>query len=473
MNHKSIARCGSAFMCVMIAQGAIAQEQAPAANASASASVGGDTKASADASAPEAADAPTFEPEPMQFEFGLVAGVMFLSKDHNLRADNAVQHEYTIAPEIALRASFLPVKYIGGEFETAWMFTTTDEDDMANLFAVRGHGILQIPIGRFTPFLVFGGGALGAGSGTMGTDTDPAMHFGLGGKFMLSKAIGLRLDLRDTMHQKFDDEQDVLTHSPEALLSLTFATHLLHEKEKAPLPPPDSDGDGVLDKADKCPKEAGTVEGCPDKDSDGDTVMDSKDACPTEAGPVATCGCVPKDGDQDGVPDDFDKCPTEAGTINGCPDPDPDRDGINAPNDKCPDKAETKNGFEDDDGCPDEVPEKIKKFTGVIKGIEFDLGKDTIRRVSVPVLENALLVLNEYPKTRIEISGHSDTTGARDFNVELSKKRADSVKAWFVSKGIDEKRIETRGAGPDEPIADNKTNAGRQQNRRIEFKLLQ
>jgi OOP family OmpA-OmpF porin len=459
-------------MCVLIAGGAIAQEAAPASDASASASLGTDASASAEASAPE--DGATLEPEPMQFELGLAAGLMIPAKDHNLRADNAVQHEYTIAPEVALRASFLPVRYLGAEFETAWMFSTTDEDDMANLFAVRAHGILQVPFGRVTPFLVVGGGALGAGSGTMGTDTDPALHFGLGAKFMLSKGIGVRLDVRDTMHQQFDDEQDELTHSPEGLLSLTFALHVLHEKEKAPLPPPDSDGDGILDKSDQCPKEAGLApDGCPDKDTDGDTVMDSKDACPTEAGPVASCGCVPKDGDEDGVPDDFDKCPTEAGTINGCPDPDPDRDGVNVPNDKCPDKPEIKNGFDDDDGCPDEIPEKIKKFTGVIKGIEFDTGKDTIRRVSEPVLENALLVLNEFPKTRIEISGHSDTTGARDFNVDLSKRRADSVKAWFVNKGVDEKRIETRGAGPDEPIADNKTAAGKQKNRRIEFKLLQ
>jgi OOP family OmpA-OmpF porin len=146
---------------------------------------------------------------------------------------------------------------------------------------------------------------------------------------------------------------------------------------------------------------------------------------------------------------------------------------VNSPADKCPDKPETKNNFEDDDGCPDEIPEKIKKFTGVIKGIEFDTGKDTIRKVSEPVLENALLVLNEYPKTRIEISGHSDDVGTREFNLELSRKRAESVKRWFVGKGIDEKRIATRGAGPDEPIADNKDAAGKQKNRRIEFKLIQ
>jgi OOP family OmpA-OmpF porin len=290
---------------------------------------------------------------------------------------------------------------------------------------------------------------------------------------MFSQAIGLRLDVRDTMHQKFNAEQDTLTHSPEVMLSLMVALHPRHDVEKA-AGPSDSDGDGIGDATDKCPQEPGlSPDGCPDKDSDADTVMDSKDACPAEAGPPANCGCGVKDQDKDGVPDDLDKCPLEPGPINGCPDLDPDRDGVNAPNDKCPDKPETKNGFDDDDGCPDEIPEKIKKFTGVIKGIEFDTGKDTIRKTSEPVLENALLVLNEYPKTRIEISGHSDDVGTREFNLDLSKKRAESVKRWFVGKGIDEKRIATRGAGPDEPIADNKDQAGKQKNRRIEFKLIQ
>jgi len=214
-------------------------------------------------------------------------------------------------------------------------------------------------------------------------------------------------------------------------------------------------------------------DGCPDKDSDGDTVMDSKDVCPTQAGPVNHGGCPVHDTDSDGIPDDFDKCPTEPGPINGCPDPDPDHDGVPVPADQCPDKAETKNGFDDDDGCPDEIPEKLKKFTGVVKGIEFDTGKDTIRKTSEPVLQNALTIFNEYPKARIEVSGHTDDVGQHDDNVELSRKRAESVKAWFVSNGVDGKRIETRGAGPDQPIADNKGPTGRQKNRRIEFKLLQ
>ena len=88
----------------------------------------------------------------------------------------------------------------------------------------------QIPFGRFTPFAIFGGGAIGAGSSTMGTDTDPAIHFGLGAKYALSEGFGLRLDLRDTMHQQNRAPQDTLTHSFEVLLSLTFALHMRHEQ---------------------------------------------------------------------------------------------------------------------------------------------------------------------------------------------------------------------------------------------------
>jgi hypothetical protein len=71
------------------------------------------------------------------------------------------------------------------------------------------------------------------------------------------------------------------------------------------------------------------------------------------------------------------------------------------------------------------------------------------------------------------ISGHTDSDGTRDHNLDLSKRRAESVKAYFGSKGIAADRIETRGAGPDEPLADNKTKAGKQKNRRIEFKLIE
>jgi outer membrane protein OmpA-like peptidoglycan-associated protein len=452
-----------------------------AAGASGSVSFDSSAGASADGDASAHADDDTrFEPKPMQFELGLILGIMLPSKDHNIRADGARPEAYaSVAPEFAMRASFLPIPYVGAEFEAAWLPTSTENDSTASLFAGRAHVIGQFPIGRFTPFALIGAGAIGGGSTPMGTDTDPALHFGLGLKYALTEGFGVRLDVRDTLSQKIgsatEDVQDGdLTSHWEVLLSATFALSARGEEQKCAPSPVDSDHDGFVDTVDKCPALPGVApDGCPDKDSDGDTLLDSKDACPTEAGPPEKGGCPVRDTDKDGVPDEFDKCPNEPGPLNGCPDLDPDKDGVNAPDDRCPDKPETRNGYEDQDGCPDEIPEKIRKFTGVIKGIEFDTGKDTIRAVSEGVLNGALVVLQEYPKTRIEISGHTDDVGTRENNLDLSKRRAESVKNWFAGKGIDAKRIETRGAGPDEPIAENKGPDGRQKNRRIEFKLLQ
>jgi OOP family OmpA-OmpF porin len=435
-----------------------------------------DGGASADGERPDGA----YEPRDMEFTIGASLGFMLPSKDHNLRHEDERPEAYGFAPGVTFRMGFHPLRYAGLELEGAWMHTSTDNDKSAALFAGRGHAIVQLPLGRIVPFALGGLGALGAGSNPMGTDTDPAIHFGLGVKYAFTEAISARLDLRDTLSQRIDRpgdaaEQGSLTHFPELWLGVSVALDVRHEEcEAAPLAARDSDGDGFADPNDRCPMQPGLApDGCPDQDGDGDTVLDSRDACPTEPGPVDRGGCPARDQDDDGIPDDFDKCPTEPGPLNGCPDLDLDKDGIDTPADQCPDKPETKNGFDDDDGCPDEIPEKVRKFTGVIKGIEFDTGKDTIRPVSEAVLNGALIVLQEYPKTRIEISGHSDDVGKPEDNLDLSQRRADAVKNWFVSKGIDAKRIETRGAGQNEPILDNKGPDGRQKNRRIEFKLIQ
>ncbi|HEV8246327.1 MAG TPA: OmpA family protein [Polyangiaceae bacterium] len=479
MKKRLVGWCAGLFA-TAVAAAAFGQDQAGG-SGSLSLSSSSGANASGDASASGAGDDKQYEPENMMFEAGAFVGLMLPSKDHNLRADNApgtvsVHEEFaSVAPEFGGRIAFYPIKFIGGELEGGWLPTSTTTDSSASIFAGRLHLIGQLPMGRLTPFLLFGGGALGAGSKPMGTDTDPAIHFGLGLKYGFTPGIALRVDLRDTMSQKFNADQGSLTHYPELLIGAAFQLALRGKKEA---PPPaaaawvDSDSDGFPDDHDKCPKEAGiSPDGCPDKDTDGDGVMDSKDVCPAEAGKTP-CGCPgAKDTDGDGLTDDIDKCPTEPGPINGCPDLDADHDGINTPEDKCPDKPETKNGFEDEDGCPDETPEKIRKFAGVIAGIEFDRGKDTIRPTSEGVLTNALAILKEYPQLKFEISGHTDTDGKREDNLDLSARRAASVKKWFVDHGIDEKRITTRGAGPDEPIGDNKTAAGKQKNRRIEFKL--
>jgi len=486
MNAKIIVGLGSGFLLWTAAPWATAQEPAAApasgdASASGSASLGTEGASSeGDAAASGEKSDKDYEPQDMEFTMGASLGLMFPASDHNLRHEDERIEEYGLAFGGALRFGFHPIRYAGLEVEGAWMHTSVDNDSSAALFAGRAHAMLQFPIGRIVPFAVVGLGALGAGSNSMGTDTDPAFHFGLGLKYAVTEVISARLDLRDTMSQRSSTatepaEDGDLTHFPEVLLGVSVALDARHpECEAAPPPPKDTDKDGFVDPNDKCPMEAGIApEGCPDKDSDGDTLLDSKDVCPTEAGPATRGGCPVKDMDKDGTPDDCDKCPTEPGPLNGCPDLDADRDGINTPEDKCPDKAEIKNGFDDEDGCPDEIPEKVRKFNGVVKGIEFETGKDKIKPVSDSVLHGALIALQEYPKMRIEISGHTDNQGTAEANIDLSKRRAESVKKWFVDKGIDEKRMETRGAGPSEPIADNKGPEGRQKNRRIEFKLLQ
>ena len=151
---------------------------------------------------------------------------------------------------------------------------------------------------------------------------------------------------------------------------------------------------------------------------------------------------------------------------------DTDGDGIMDPDDQCINEPETKNNYLDTDGCPDEVPKEIERFTGVIQGIFFDTNKASIKPTSRKTLDDAVEVLKKFDSVRVEISGHTDSSGKYDLNVDLSARRAEAVKKYMTDAGVDAGRIETRGAGPDEPIADNKTKAGKAKNRRIEFKLL-
>ncbi|MFO0568887.1 MAG: OmpA family protein [Polyangiaceae bacterium] len=439
-----------------------------------------DGSASGSASTGEGVNLTTTEEhaEDNYIELGLFGGAMFPSKDHNFEdADTEAGKKphlklKSVAPEIGLRVGYYPLRFVGLELEGAFMPTKDEDGGKANMSAIRGHLVGQAPLGAVTPFALVGFGTLGANSDSMGNDQDPAFHFGVGAKVPITKSLGIRLDLRDTMTQKDDGADGDQTHHPEVLLGLSY-TLGLSKKEAPPPAPKDTDGDGFNDPDDKCPTVAGVApDGCPVADSDKDGFADPQDKCPTEPG-IAPDGCPDKDPDKDGILDPEDKCPNEAGVApDGCPDKDPDKDGVLDPNDKCPKEPETKNGFQDEDGCPDEIPAEVKKFTGVIEGIEFDTGKATIRPKSKPTLDAAVKVLTDYPTLKLEISGHTDNVGKDEKNIKLSEDRAESVKKYFTDKGVEASRIQTRGAGPKEPIADNKTAAGKQKNRRIEFKLI-
>jgi outer membrane protein OmpA-like peptidoglycan-associated protein len=312
-----------------------------------------------------------------------------------------------------------------------------------------------------TPFLLVGGGGLGVASDpdVLGNDIDPMVSFGGGLKFFLNRYIMLRVEARDVVSHKRGVIEYLEGHNPEFLVGLTFT--LGREKDKPPCPEPvvaviDRDTDGFADDVDKCPALAETVnaylddDGCPELDSDSDMFWDEQDSCPNEAETINSY----KDED-------------------GCPESDRDNDRFWDDQDSCPEEAETVNGYQDEDGCADELPAEVKEFSGVIKGITFDTNKDTIRRSSFPTLDRAVAVLSEYPDIRIMIVGHTDDRGQRDHNVELSQRRAESVKTYLVERGIKADRITTEGLGPDEPIDSNETKAGRANNRRIEFRIVQ
>jgi OOP family OmpA-OmpF porin len=118
------------------------------------------------------------------------------------------------------------------------------------------------------------------------------------------------------------------------------------------------------------------------------------------------------------------------------------------------------------------VPAEVKKFTGVIEGINFKTGSADILPGSYVILDRALKVLQDYPDVNLEISGHTDNRGKADYNRDLSQRRADSVKTYFVQRGIASTRLQSIGYGPTRPIADNKTQSGRATNRRTEFRLI-
>ena len=121
--------------------------------------------------------------------------------------------------------------------------------------------------------------------------------------------------------------------------------------------------------------------------------------------------------------------------------------------------------------APKEEPMKVGAVI-VLEGINFASGSYDIGAGSDAILEQAYNTMKNNPDIVVEISGHTDSRGGYEMNMNLSKNRAEAVKEWLVAKGISASRIETAGYGPNNPIASNDTEEGRYQNRRIEFKRI-
>lgn len=239
--------------------------------------------------------------------------------------------------------------------------------------------------------------------------------------------------------------------------------------------PVDSDGDGVPDYLDKCAKTPAGVKvdasGCP-ADSDGDGVPDYLDKCPdTSAGVAVNATGCPLDSDGDGVADYLDKCPgTPKGVkvdASGCP---LDRDGDGVPDylDKCPDVP----GIAANKGCPEVKAATKKVFAQALQGIQFESGKDVIKKSSNTILNEVVKVMKENPSYNLDINGHTDSQGVAAKNLDLSQKRAEAVKTYLTKNGVEASRLNAKGFGQTMPVADNATAAGRAKNRRVEFKVI-
>jgi len=204
-----------------------------------------------------------------------------------------------------------------------------------------------------------------------------------------------------------------------------------------------------------------------ENDRDKDGVTDDKDECPDEPGEIALIGCPDKDGD--GVPDKDDKCPDEKGSknFNGCPAPDSDGDGLNDDEDKCPHLR----GSIELGGCPEVKPEVVNSVNLAARKIFFVTKSATILEVSYEQLDFIAEQLQADPNLHLTIEGHTDDVGKASRNLDLSIRRANSVKTYLINKGIDPSRMTTRGYGESRPIGNNKYVGGRALNRRVELKL--
>ncbi|HRI20844.1 MAG TPA: OmpA family protein [Panacibacter sp.] len=263
-----------------------------------------------------------------------------------------------------------------------------------------------------------------------------------------------------------DNATDHLLYSFGLLVPVSKTKETKVAATPPPPPPPapvDTDGDGIIDTQDKCPSVAGLAKynGCPVPDTDADGINDEMDKCVTVAGLAKYDGCPIPDSDGDGINDEQDKCPTVAGLARygGCPIPDTDGDGVNDEEDKCPNVA----GPADNAGCPVIGIDAYK--------VVFKSGSAVLLPEGKLELDKAVKYLKENEGFDITIEGHTDKTGSDKINEALSAKRAAAVKAYFVKNGIPAERLYTESFGSRQPVADNKTVAGRKLNRRIEIKL--
>ena len=364
---------------------------------------------------------------------------------------------------------------IGGSINKISKFGEMSVDDLS-YYAVDGivkyNTSELINLGKLQPYIGVGGGYTWVD--TIGAGT---LNGSLGINYMFTDHLGI--SVQSTYKHAFEDYLN--THLQHSVgLSFRFGgtdtdgDGIYDKNDVCPEVPgleqfngcPDTDGDGIEDSKDTCPEVAGLAEynGCPDTDGDG--ISDDKDKCPNVAGLAALSGCP--DADADGIADGDDKCPNEVGPAanNGCPWPDTDGDGVVDKDDECPDVA----GTIANNGCKD-VLQGQAAIDALAKTIYFDYKSSSLKLESYPVLDKIVSVLKDFSDYKVITNGYTDNIGSKSFNQTLSEARATIVSDYLSNKGVDSNALTSNGHGEENPVASNKTEEGRSQNRRSEIAI--
>ena len=355
------------------------------------------------------------------------------------------------------------------------------------------------------PFVIVGAGASYINSypftGNPGAISNPSfltawrpnLQAGIGINFKINNTISFQLS--NILNMPLDDSWDGLVAGNNYDIYLQHSAALVFTFKKAARI--DSDHDGVYDNKDDCPNTPiGTKvdrRGCPvaDRDSDGDGVPDSRDKCPnTPKGTLVDYfGCpaiITKNYNTNTTTYNppttttvetrqQPQTPPQPQTYNP-PQPQPqnpavidtDGDGLPDHDDKCP----TIPGPIYNYGCPVNKDEINKRLEYATHNINFETNSATILKTSYPVLDDVVVLLNQFSEYDLRISGYTDNKGSDVYNNRLSKSRAENVRNYFIDKGVNALRIKTGAYGKNKPVSSNQTSIGRAENRRAELELI-
>lgn len=405
-----------------------------------------------------------------------------------------------VSPLFGIRAAYFPMPWLGVEGELSFMLTNTVEQPgmpsaSATIYSGHVQAIFQMPdlSPYVVPFVSLGDGLMRTSSDYLGSDTDFPLNLDVGARFLVHRSITLRAEGRFLRGPSSKSPWTLDASYAEFMFGISWRPSIAPPEPPPPPPPPkvDSDGDGIFDDADKCPKEAEDIDlfndsdGCPDLDNDGDGVPDTADRCALEPedkdGFGDEDGCPDTDDDADGVPDKLDQCPKETEDrdgfkdADGCADPDNDNDSIPDGQDKCPNEAEVINGTDDEDGCPDRgnalvvvSPDRLELF----ESIQFK--KTTIQKDSLNLLGQIGATMRAHPEIlRLRITVHVQPTKDPDADKRLSELRAFAIREWLINYGIAEKRLEPRGFGGEKPLVDPKSKGAKEVNERVDLIILE